>query len=80
MALSNWVLFLGRFVADAGWHITAYSSAVCYIPDRSPTERGGRKLVAEMIVQSTSLKTALVGQLPRITTCEWYFKVVCTSH
>lgn len=59
MALSNWVLFLGRFVADAGWHITGYSSDVCYIPDRSPTERGGRKLVAEMIVQSTSLKTLL---------------------
>lgn len=29
MALSNWVLFLGRFVADAGWHITAYPSGVC---------------------------------------------------
>lgn len=60
MALSNWVLFLGCFVADADWHITAYSSDVCYIPSRSPTERGGRKLVAEMIaVQSTSLTTLL---------------------
>lgn len=59
-ALSNWGLFLGCFVADAGWHITAYSRDVCYIPSRSPTEKGGRKLVTEMIaVQSTSLKTLL---------------------
>lgn len=60
MALSNWALFLGCFVADADWHITAYSSDVCYIPNRSPTERRGRKLVTEMIaVQSTSLQSLL---------------------
>lgn len=82
MALSNWALFLGCFVADADWHITAYSSDVCYIPNRSPTERRGRKLVTEMIaVQSTSLQSLLlVGQLPRTAACERSFKAVFASH
>lgn len=41
MALSNWGLFLGCFVADADWHITAVrtSSDVRCVPSRSPTER-----------------------------------------
>lgn len=66
MALSNWGLFLGCFVADADWHITAHSNAARCIPSRSPAERGGRKPVAEAIaVQSTSLTTLFSGSAAR---------------